>query len=83
MVGREHDPLHADLQQQVDDSKHTTEEALSQERSLRQTELHTLNRKLELTETGGLDISLMGLICLMVGLIMSTASYELAGIFRR
>jgi len=71
------------LQQQVDEAKYITKEALTKERLLRQTEVHSLSRKLELTETGGLDISLVGLVWLMVGLVMSTASYELAGLFHR
>ena len=70
-----------DLQQQIDEARQVVLASLSSERELRQRDVNTLSKKLEMSETGGMDISLMGLIWLMVGLIMSTAAQELAILF--
>lgn len=66
------------LQQQIDEAERTRAQVLDEERTIRRTEILAVRQKLELTETGGLDISLGGLVWLAVGLILSTASPELA-----
>lgn len=71
------------LQQEFDKAERSRTQAQKEERAARIAELRSLNEKLELTETGGLDISLGGLVWLAVGLILSTASPELATWFGR
>jgi hypothetical protein len=56
----------------------TAAEGLLEEGQVRQGQVDAIREKLEATETGGLAISLMGLIWLVVGLILATASQELA-----
>jgi hypothetical protein len=71
------------IQQQLDAEQAARADALRQERASRETELRSLAEKLQLAETGGLNLSFWGLIWLMGGLLMSTASYELAALFMR
>jgi len=66
-----------ELQQQIDEAGQLVNASLSKERELRKRDVATLSKRLEMSETGGMDVSLMGLIWLMVGLVMSTASVEL------
>ena len=69
-----------ELQQQIDEAGQLVVASLSTERELRQRDVENLSKRLEMSETGGMDISLMGLVWLMVGLIMSTASEELTNL---
>jgi len=69
------------LQEQIEQENQKRKEALDAERSTRTQEIDIVRKKLEATETGGLNISLMGLIWLATGLIMSTASLELSQLF--
>jgi len=52
--------------------------AIEQEQQTRAKEDQDIRAKLEVTETGGLHISAMGALWLFVGIILSTASPELA-----
>jgi hypothetical protein len=70
-----------DLQQNIEHESRQRTESLTTERQTREHEITEVRTKLEATETGGLHISLMGLIWLCVGLIMSTASLELSHLF--
>jgi hypothetical protein len=70
-----------ELQQLIDQEKHNRNESLASERQRREHEIDDVRTKLEATETGGLNISLMGLVWLCVGLILSTASLELSRLF--
>jgi hypothetical protein len=51
---------------------------LHEERCLRKEEDEETRRKLSLSQTGGLSISAMGLVWLFWGVILSTASTEIA-----
>ena len=66
------------LQHQLDEANRQANSALAAESQSRERALDNLREKLTLTETGGLDVSLMGLIWLMVGLVITTASIELS-----
>jgi hypothetical protein len=68
-------------QEQIDQANHERREALAAERQERERQVDALTRKLVLTETGGLDLSLMGLLWLILGLVLSTASQELSRLF--
>jgi len=70
-----------ELQQQIDQANRQTNQALAAERQTREHDIDHLRKKLEITETGGLYVSLMGLVWLIVGLMMSTASLELSNLF--
>ena len=54
---------------------------LNKEQLLRKSEDETIRRKLELSQTGGLSISFMGLVWLLLGLLLSTASTEMVKFF--
>jgi hypothetical protein len=54
---------------------------LRKERLLREKEDEETRKKLDLSQTGGLSISAMGLVWLVSGVIMSTASTEIAKFF--
>jgi len=56
--------------------------ALEQEKQARTEQDQYLSTKLEVTETGGINISVMGLIWLLFGVISSTISVELAAYFK-
>lgn len=53
-------------------------EKLKSETQERKQEYKELNSKLEATETGGLDISVMGALWLFIGVIFSTAPTEIS-----
>ena len=67
-----------DVQGLIDETNRRSNEALATERHAREHDFRDLSEKLTLTETGGLYISLMGLIWLMLGLIITTASLEIS-----
>jgi hypothetical protein len=62
---------------------HSISSALHEERTAREEEDLKTRRKLELSQTGGLSISAVGLIWLFLGLILSTASPEIARLLDR
>ncbi len=53
-------------------------DALRREQQARAEHDETLQAKLEAAETGGLHISLMGVICLFVGLLLTSVPKEIA-----
>ncbi len=57
-------------------------EALKREEQTRQAEDAAIREKLERTATGGLHISVIGAVLLLVGVILSTAAPEIAGWFK-
>jgi hypothetical protein len=56
-------------------------EALEKEKQARADDDEKIRRRLSEFAVGGLHISAAGIVCLLVGLIMSTASVELANFF--
>jgi hypothetical protein len=61
----------------LDQEAHTRQAALSQERRSREAQNQLIRRQLEAVETGGLDISSVGLVWLALGLTLSTIPNEL------
>jgi hypothetical protein len=57
-------------------------EALEGEANARSAEDKVIREKLEATGTGGVHISAIGALWLFVGVTLSTASVELASIFK-
>jgi hypothetical protein len=57
-------------------------DALKLEEQLRQTEEKVILEKLEATGTGGIHISFIGAVWLFVGVILSTASFEIAKLLK-
>lgn len=55
-----------------------TAEALRNEKQTRQTKDNAIGKKLEATGTGGVHISAIGALWLFVGVVLSTASVEIA-----
>lgn len=68
-------------QRQLDDLRSTSEEALNAERRTRQEKVRRVEEKLAQAETGGIFISFVGVIWLIVGLFITTASQEIAALF--
>ena len=66
------------VKQQLDQETGKITSELEKERHLRKEEDEETRRKLALSHTGGLSISVMGLVWLFCGLILSTASTEIA-----
>jgi len=66
------------VQQRMDHETRRITSELSEEQRLRKEEDEETRRKLSLSQTGGLSISFMGLVWLIWGIIMSTASTEIA-----
>jgi len=58
------------------------DEALSSERQAREKEDTEIKQKLESVETGGLDVSMMGVVWLAIGLTFSTIPNELVCVFK-
>lgn len=67
-----------DLDGRMEESDRQASGALTTEREERQRDVQNLNEKLALLETGGLSVSLTGLLWLMAGLVITTASQEIA-----
>ena len=67
-----------DLNQEVSARK----DALAEEREAREKEDATIKRKLETVETGGLHISMIGVVWLAAGLTLSTIPNELLSLWR-
>jgi len=72
------DQTQVDLSQEVSARK----DALAEERDVREKEDATIKRKLESVETGGLHISMIGVVWLTAGLTLSTISDELLSLWR-
>ena len=70
-----------ELQNHVDTNVRKLKELIDDERVSRGKDVHELYQKLEHTETGGLRLSLVGLIWLCCGLVMSTIPNEIAKFF--
>jgi hypothetical protein len=66
------------VHQRIDHETRRITSELSEEQRLREEEDEEIRRKLSLSQTGGLSISAMGLVWLFWGIIMSTASTEIA-----
>jgi len=66
-----------EIQNQIDAEMRTREKAFAQERTSREHADQEILQKLELTETGGLRLSLVGIIWLCCGLILSTIPNEI------
>jgi len=66
-------------QEEMDEEFRKTAEALKNEEQTRRAEDNAIHEKLEATGTGGVHISAIGASWLFVGVVLSTASVELAG----
>jgi hypothetical protein len=69
------------LQQQIDQVNREGNQGLVTERDIRERDIAELKESLETVETGGVFLSLIGLLWLSIGLIMSTASVEISRLF--
>jgi hypothetical protein len=69
-------------QKEMDEEFHKSAQALKREEQLRQEEDKAIREKLEATGTGGVHISAIGASWLFVGVILSSASVELAKIVK-
>lgn len=65
-------------QREMDEEFHKSAEALKREEQLRQESDGAIREKLEATGTGGVHISAIGASWLFVGVVLSTASTEIA-----
>jgi hypothetical protein len=70
-----------EIKQWLHHESHKITSELHEEQILREREDEMTRRKLDLSQTGGLSISAMGLVWLLLGLILSTASTEIAKLF--
>jgi len=66
-------------QNEIDQEFRKQYDALKQEQQDRSNEDQDIREKIELTETGGLQISAIGALCLFFGVFMSAIPSELAG----
>jgi len=66
----------------LDQDIHNLQHSLHLERITRENQDQEIRSTVELTETGGLTISLMGLVCLIFGIIMSTIPNEIANLLK-
>ncbi|MDY0385085.1 hypothetical protein [Trichlorobacter sp.] len=69
-------------QKDIDQECQKSATALQQETQLRQTEDRIIQEKLEATGTGGVHISAIGASWLFVGVVLSTASVEIAKLLK-
>jgi len=74
--------LSTELQLQVNQENRERGQELLSERQSRVRELEGVRSFLETTQTSGVYLSLIGLVWVFVGLIMSTASIEIAQLFK-
>jgi hypothetical protein len=68
----------SELQKQIDANMDRQIEALDQEKQTRARSDQQISNKLEVAQVSGLHVSMMGVVWLVVGVIMSTSSIELA-----
>lgn len=66
------------MQREMDGLRHQHSEALRQERELRGKGDEELHLRLEAAETGGLNITFVGVLWLFVGVLLATLSPEIA-----
>jgi len=66
------------IENEIDERVRAQTEAVKQEQQARAKEDQDIRAKLETAETGGLHIPAIGAVLLFVGVILSTASAELA-----
>jgi len=66
------------VQNEVDAELHKHSEALRQEQQIRAKDNKDLQSRLEAAETGGLYISFIGLLWLLLGVLLTTVSPEIA-----
>lgn len=69
-------------QREMDDAIRDANNALEQEVNKRASEDQSIHDKLEATGTGGIHISAIGVLWLLVGVTLSTASQEIAKLFQ-
>jgi len=69
-------------QNEMDEGFQKTAAALKREEQARQEEDMKIRGKLEATATGGFYISASGVALLLVGIILSTASFEIASLLK-
>jgi len=69
-------------QKEMDEEFQKTANALKREEQARQEENKKISEKLEVTATGGFYVSASGAVLLLVGIILSTASLEIASLFK-
>ena len=67
-----------EFQVQLDQANQRMDRELAEERQDRGLQIEALGAKLETSQTGDLGVSLVGAIWLMMGLLLSTASQEIA-----
>jgi hypothetical protein len=72
-----------ELQNQLDSDIRTRDRLLVDERAAREQADQDIRQKLQLTETGGLHLSLAGIIWLCSGLVLSTVPNEIIWLFSR
>lgn len=70
-----------DLQNHIDSEVRTRQKEITEEKTSREKADHDIQHKLELTETGGVRLSLVGLIWLCYGLILSAIPNEIIRFF--
>ncbi|MCK0507621.1 hypothetical protein [Aromatoleum anaerobium] len=69
-------------EKEMDEKFRKTAEALKNEERARQAEDNAIRAKLEATGTGGVHISAIGASWLFVGVVLSTAGVEIAGLLK-
>lgn len=67
-----------EIKTEMNENTRAQREELSLEREQRMHNFQKLNKKLEATETGGLNISAMGALWLSIGVILSTTAAEIS-----
>jgi hypothetical protein len=69
------------IQEQMSQASLGSAKALADERQERERQVDALTRQVDLAETGGLHVSVIGVVWLAIGLFLSTASQELSKLF--
>jgi hypothetical protein len=69
-------------QKEMDEGLHKITESVKREEQVRQAEDNAIRMKLEATGTGGVHISAIGASWLFVGIILSTATTEIASLLK-
>ena len=78
-----HSTLIASIQNRVDEEVRVRARVLESERNERAVEDSSIQGVLEEASAGGLHVDLIGVAWLFIGLILGTASPEIAMLFRR
>jgi len=69
------------LKDQLQGVQQTAGDAVSKERLNREAEDASIRARLMLSQTGGLNLSFMGVVWLLVGVIMTSVPYEIEALF--